>query len=1016
MKRVYTLIAGLMCSTALFFGQSDEWKNPAVNEINRLTSHADFEYENTLSLNGLWKFNLVKNANERPLDFFKEEYDDSKWVEMNVPGLWEMNGFGDPVYRNIGYAWSNFWEVAPPTIKDEYNHVGSYRRVVSIPEDWSGQKVYLHIGSATSNVYVWINGKMVGYSEDSKLSCEFDVTKYLRKGENLIAMQIFRWCDGSYLEDQDFWRLSGISRDCYLYSLPALHIEDVELSTKFTDSYAKGLLSLKVKTSGKGQLKAVLHNDNNDIVSSISFNTTKGVSEGVITVDNVKKWSAEEPNLYKLSVTLYDKSGKEMQSITNAVGFRTIELDKEKAQLLVNGKPILIKGVNRHEISPIGGYAVTREEMLRDILTMKKLNINAVRTCHYPDDPYWYRLCDKYGLYVICEANIESHGMGYGEKTLARNAAYALAHMQRNKRMVEVYKNHPSIIIWSMGNEAGYGPNFEAVYDWIKSRDNSRLVHYEQAGHKRCTDIVCPMYCDYKGMERYANSNDKYRPMIQCEYAHAMGNSMGGFKEYWDLIRKYPSLQGGFIWDYADQALHRRKQDGTLEYTYGGDYNSYDVSDNNFNCNGIVSPDRVFNPHAYEVKYFYQNIWTEPLDIVNGKVKVFNENYFTDLSKYFVTWSIICDGKKVCSGHVENLDIASQQWGEISLGYTEKELPKKGELFLNVSYRLKKSDGILDSDSEVAYQQLVIREKDYDYFRPDVQKGFDKLVVEQENGICKISCDDFMYSFDKEGFLAGMVVSGKKYLLEGSKIRPEFYRAPTDNDMGAGIQKKFAVWDNPKFSLVSFDTNRSDSGVVVTAKYKLDEVYAIIDMRYVINNDGVIVVDSRFEADESKKEEVPGMFRYGMRFEMPMSFDRVEYYGRGPVENYCDRKESQMVGLYEERVSDQYYPYIRPQESGTKSDLRYYKVCDGSGKGLKIYSDRLFSASATPYTRENLAPWQEKRQYHSTDLKNEKLTAVNVDLCQMGLGCVNSWGAWPLKEYQVPYRDYVQKIVIIPVK
>lgn len=1016
MKQSISLLLLSAFSSGFVANATEDWRNPLVNEINRMEVHADYSFSNTISLNGMWQFNWVENSDERPLDFYSTSFDDSKWSKINVPALWELNGYGDPVYRNLGYPWSNFWAVNPPNIEDKHNYVGSYRRYVDIPDEWLKQKVVLHIGSATSNVYVWVNGHKVGYSEDSKLSCEFDISKYLHKGKNLIALQIFRWCDGSYLEDQDFWRLSGISRDCYLYALPKLHFKDVELVPDLINNYTDGKLYINTSSTGKGYVKATLFDSDDKEITTVKYNAISGLSKALLEVKNVRTWSAESPYLYKLVVTLSDKSGKIVQTTEHNVGFRKVELDKKNAQMLINGKPVLIKGVNRHEMSPIGGYAVTHEEMERDILVMKKLNVNAVRTCHYPDDPYWYELCDRYGLYTICEANVESHGMGYGDKTLAKNDNFALAHMQRNQRMVEIYKNHPSIIIWSMGNEAGFGPNFEAVYNWIDERDSTRLIHYEQSGHNKYTDIVCPMYCDYYWMEHYANNPERYRPLIQCEYAHAMGNSMGGFKEYWELIRKYPALQGGFIWDYADQALHRIRKDGIREYTYGGDYNNYDVSDNNFNCNGLVSPDRVFNPHAYEVKYFYQNIWTDGIDVSNGKISIFNEKFFTDLSNCVLHWNIICDGRNIRSGVVSDINVGPQQKREVLLGYSADQLPPSGELYLNLTYILSSSEGILEAGEQIAYQQLPIRTLSAESYIGNISDNGDQLtIVHNADKSCTVSSDKFSYSFDNQGFLSDIIIDGKHMLKEGSSIRPNFFRAPTDNDMGAWIQKHFSVWQNPLLLCEKYEVTMNNNGVIVSTQYSMPDVFSHLDIKYRINNEGIIELETSLRVDTTKKD-IPGMFRYGVRFEMPDTYDKILYYGRGPIENYVDRKASQNIGLYYEDVDEQYYPYIRPQESGNKSDLRYYAVVDGSGRGLKFCSNEYFSASALPYTRENLSPWLDKKQYHSTDLSDERLTSVSIDLCQMGLGCVNSWGAWPLKQYQVPYGDYKQKIVIIPMR
>ena len=584
------------------------WLDPEVNQVNREARHAHFfAFENEdlarqadkakssrfLSMEGKWKFNFVKDHQDAPDGFFGLKYDDSQWTDFPVPGLFELNGYGDPIYKNMGYAWSTTFKSNPPYIGETNNYTGSYRRTFELPQDWNGQEVFFHVGSATSNLTLWVNGKYVGYSEDSKVAAEFNITKYLKKGQNLIAMQIMRWCDGSYLEDQDFWRFTGIAREVYLYATPKAHIQDIFVRQDWQDG--NGLLDVDVKVAGKAQVEAKLYDA-----------AGNQVAEGLKTVvENVKPWTAETPNLYTLLITL-KQGDKVLEVIPQRIGFRHVEI--KDAQLLVNGQPILIKGADRHELDPDGGYIVSVERMIQDIKIMKYLNINAVRTCHYPDDPRWYDLCDEYGIYLTAESNLESHGMGYGEGTLAKRADYAKAHIERQEGNVMSHKNHPSIIVWSLGNEAGYGPNFEKAYDWIKAYDQSRPVQYEQAGHAGKTDIFCPMYMDYNDAEKYVKTANP-RPLIECEYAHAMGNSIGGFKEYWDLIRKYPKFQGGYIWDFVDQGLRdKSKVTGKEIFTFGGDYGRYPASDYNFNCNGIIAPDRRLNPHAYEVRYYYQNV------------------------------------------------------------------------------------------------------------------------------------------------------------------------------------------------------------------------------------------------------------------------------------------------------------------------------------------------------------------------------------------------------------------------
>ena len=607
------LLTSLLTLIAISMGAQSfqEWKDPRINAVNRAPMHANyFAYEsadaakqgikeksaNFMSLNGTGKFNWVKDAESSPTDFWKVGFNDKGWDNLPVPGVWELHGYGDPIYVNIGYAWRSQYKNNPPFVPTEENHVGSYRREISVPASWKGKDIIAHFGSVTSNMYLWVNGKYVGYSEDSKLEAEFNLTPYLKPGQkNLIAFQVFRWCDGTYLEDQDFFRYSGVGRDCYLYARDKKRIEDIRVTPDLDSEYKNGSLDITLSLKGAGKVNLTLKDAAGKEVATTQ--ATKGTT--TIEVENPNKWTAETPYLY----TLYASLEGSNEVIPVKVGFRKVEL--KNTQVLVNGQPILIKGANRHELDPDGGYVISKERMIQDIQIMKQFNLNAVRTCHYPDNNLWYELCDKYGIYVVAEANIESHGMGYGEQTLAKRDDYTLAHMERNQRNVQRSFNHPSVIIWSLGNEAGYGPNFEKAYDWIKAEDPSRLVQYEQAGKTGKTDIYCPMYLTYNRSEEYSKDEQSQKPLIQCEYAHAMGNSQGGFKEYWDLIRKYPKYQGGFIWDFVDQSVRWTGKNGKMIYAYGGDFNRFDASDINFCDNGLISPDRVPNPHMYEVSRLF---------------------------------------------------------------------------------------------------------------------------------------------------------------------------------------------------------------------------------------------------------------------------------------------------------------------------------------------------------------------------------------------------------------------------
>ncbi|MCS2527074.1 DUF4981 domain-containing protein [Bacteroides fragilis] len=1029
MKRQLLTCCLAMCSLATM-AQHDEWKNPEINAVNRAPMHTNyFAYSsseeaakadkenssNFMTLNGIWKFNWVKNADARPTDFYRTDYNDKGWGQMKVPGVWEMNGYGDPIYVNVGYAWRSQYKNNPPYVPIENNHVGSYRKEIIIPAEWSGKEIFAHFGSVTSNMYLWVNGKYVGYSEDSKLEAEFNLTKYLKPGKNPIAFQVFRWCDGTYLEDQDFFRYSGVGRNCYLYSRNKKYIQDIRVTPDLDSNYTNGTLNVALNLNGSGTVELNLTDPAGKSVATAQVNGN-GQKSVVMDVSNPEKWTAETPNLYTLTATLKNGSNT-LEVIPVKVGFRKIEL--KGGQILVNGQPVLFKGADRHEMDPDGGYVVSRERMLQDILRMKQLNINAVRTCHYPDDNLWYDLCDQYGIYVVAEANIESHGMGYGKETLAKNPSYKKAHMERNQRNVQRGYNHPSIIFWSLGNEAGYGPNFEQCYTWIKNEDKTRAVQYEQAGTNEFTDIFCPMYYDYDACKKYSEGNiDK--PLIQCEYAHAMGNSQGGFKEYWDLIRKYPKYQGGFIWDFVDQSNHWKNKDGIDIYGYGGDFNKYDASDNNFNDNGLISPDRRPNPHAHEVGYFYQSIWTTPGDLSKGEIKVYNENFFRDLSAYYMEWQLLANGEVMQTGVVQDLNVAPQQTATLKLNLnTEKICPCK-ELLLNVTYKLKAAETLMPAGSTVAYDQLTIRPYTAKALELKNQKASNLDIVvpvikDNDHNYLIVEGENFIIEFNKHnGYLSRYEADGMQLLNPGAQLTPNFWRAPTDNDYGAGLQHRYAVWKNPGLKLTSLKQSIENEQAIVQAEYEMKAVKGKLFLTYVINNEGAVKVTQKMEA--GKEEKVSDMFRFGMQMQMPENFNEVEYYGRGPVENYADRNHSTLIGKYRQTVAEQFYPYIRPQETGTKTDLRWWRVLNISGNGLQFVGDAPFSASALNYSIESLDDGVQKDQRHSPEVAKAPFTNLCIDKVQMGLGCVNSWGTLPLEKYRVPYRDYEFSFILTPVR
>ncbi|MDD6670258.1 MAG: glycoside hydrolase family 2 TIM barrel-domain containing protein [Prevotella sp.] len=1020
-----------------------EWHDLQVNEVNRLKLHTNyFAYENEtlalagqmdksanfISLHGAWKFNWVKDADKRPTDFFKTDLDDSAWKTMNIPANWEMNGFGVPEYVNTGFAWRGHFDQKPPAVPVKDNNVGSYRRIINIPDSWDGKQVIAHFGSVTSNIYLYVNGQYVGYAEDAKVAAEFDITPYLKKGDNLIAFQTFRWCDGSWCEDQDFWRLSGVARDSYLYARDAaVQLTNIKITPDLQNGYEDGVVQIYAEVKGQPVIEYKLLNHNGIEIIKSDANFKKRVNgTAQFTIKNVKKWSAEDPYLYTLVATVKDQKGNIVEVVPQKVGFRKVEI--VNSQLLVNGQPVLIKGADRHEMDPDGGYVVSRERMIQDIKIMKRLNINAVRTCHYPDDPVWYDLCDEYGLYVTAEANQESHGFGYGNDAEAKKPEFAKQILERNQHNVEMYFNHPSVIVWSLGNETVNGDNFIAAYKWIKEQDKSRPVQFEQAGRTgENTDIFCPMYYSHDGCDKYSKDDKFTRPLIQCEYNHTMGNSSGGLKEYWDMVRKYPKFQGGYIWDFVDQALHRNPvkpmsvkdnltyaQYNKIKYTYGGDYNDYDPSDNNFNCNGVIGPDRQLNPHAYEVAYEYQNIWAEAVDLQAGKISVYNEHFFRNLANYQLVWTLLQDGKAVQNGTVDKLDVAPQQKTVVTLPY---QIPAEGEVLLNIEFRLKKAEPLMEAGQMVAYRQLEVRTANA--AAAVVAEGKLKVENKKKETEIKVLNDFIDIEFDKAtGLLKEYEVNGVDLLGEGGTLKPNFWRAVTDNDMGAQLQKKFRVWRAPALNLQTITASKVKVGknvnAVVKAVYDMPDVKAALTITYTIAPDGTMGVEQTMDATEGEK--VSDMFRFGMLMQLPFQMDNSTFYGRGPIENYIDRKGSQNVGIYTQTAEEQFFPYIRPQETGTKSDIRWWQQTDKAGKGFRITSGNLFSASALHYSIDDLDDGEEKEQRHSYEVPQSKYTELCIDKEQFGVGGENSWGAWPLPQHRLGYADKTFSFVISPVK
>lgn len=1057
------IIAALQFVMLPLIAQQPMWIDPKVNSDNRMPRAADyFSYESLdkadngkeassrfMSLEGNWRFNFVRNAYDKPADFFKVGYDDKNWVDFPVPGLFEMEGYGDRIYTNVTYPWNNEHPINPPYVGERENYVGSYRREFRIPAEWKGQRVYMHVGSATSNLTLWVNGKYVGYSEDSKMAAEFDITDFVQCGNsNLFAMQIMRWCDGSYIEDQDFWRFTGIARQVYLYTRPESQVSDFSVTTDLDAKYQNATLHFEasLKNADGRKLSLSLKDASGREVAKREMTLAGNTMNTDFLVKNPYKWTAETPYLYTLYITLSGQDGKVIEAIPQKVGFREVEI--RDRQLLVNGQPILVKGADRHEMSAKGGYIMTLDEMVQDIRIMKEMNINAIRTSHYPDDPRWYDLCDEYGIFLVAEANVEGHGMMYGSSPLARNADYELAHLERNQANVITFRNHPSIIVWSMGNEDGDGQNFVTCYKWIKDYDKTRPVQYEGAtGSPDHCDIHCPMYADYGAMQRHERGNDP-RPMIECEYAHAMGNSEGGFKEYWDIIRANRSVQGGFIWDFVDQAVYGKNAEGKTIFQYGGDEGRYPTSDQNFNCNGLIAPDRRWNPHAYEVQYFYQNIWVTPVDMNKGILEVYNENFYKDLADYSMETFVLVNGEEVQGSRQETRlpRIDAQKRVKVTasgLAKALKNTPQTGaEIMVGVEFRLKEDAQLLKKGFVVAHQEFQFREYDFPVVAPetlaDVKTAGEDVKMDEAVAYVKLEAAGVVYTFGKNsGWIDYIDVDGKQITQNGSQLKSDFWRAPTDNDYGASLQRRMQQWRSPQLRRTAFRCRIEDGLGKVSVKYEITDLNADLELEYVLTRTGEMHVSQKLitrpapapapqentaqrqgqrGGQRGQGNGMPDLFKFGMTMQMSKEYDRVEYYGRGPVENYSDRNTSQFLGVYRSSVADQYFPYIRPQENGNKTDVRWWKVLNSDGKGLMFYSDAPLSMSSLNYTTDDLDEGMNKHNVHAGDLDPRPFTVVHIDKAQYGLACVNSWGATPLEQYKLHYGDYSYNFVIAPVR
>jgi beta-galactosidase len=966
------------------------------------------------SLNGTWKFNWVRKPAERPLKFYENGYDTAGWHDIEVPGNWELQGFGVPIYTDTAYP----FPANPPHIPHDYNPVGSYKRFFTVPANWQSRQVFLHFGGVKSAMYVWLNGRKVGFSQGSKTPAEFNITRFLQKGQNSLSVEVYRWSDGAYLEGQDYWKISGIERDVFLFSTPDVYIKDFFAAADLDRDYRHGNLSLDIQLKNAQTKKVEKHSisvtlsapgETGSPILEMTGDVTlkKEAVQGLHfkkTVKNPLKWTAETPNLYTLVIALKDSSGKIIEVAACKTGFRKVEI--KEGQLLVNGRAITVKGVNRHEHEPRTGRVVSEEYMMKDIRLMKRHNINAVRTSHYPNVPRWYELCDRYGLYVIDEANIESHGMGYDpDKALANRPEWRQAFLDRTISMVERDKNHPCIIIWSLGNESGEGVNFQATYDWIKQRDKTRPVQSEDAGLNPYTDIYCPMYLRIRQIREYADRK-KERPLILCEYAHAMGNSVGNLQDYWDVIDNHKQLHGGFIWDWVDQGILKKNNRGEEFFAYGGDFGPPGtLSDKNFCINGLVSPDRKLHPHIYEVKQVYRYIKARPMDLLNGKIEIINKYDFIGLDHVAMTWNIMGEDKEVARGELPGFAIAPGSAAEVSLPLPRFEALPGVEYFLNLSFKTKNKTPLIPAGFELAKEQFKLP-----ICKPLSKMNLGKtgkLKLDNGPGSIKITGNNFTIIIDKKkGEITSWVYRGREFIKSGPV--PNFWRAPTDNDFGNDMQKRCRVWrkagEERKISSLRVE-RLSSKEIEIHAAAVIPAGNSRYYTTYRVLGSGDMVIHNRFIPGSGKLPEIP---RFGMTMTLPVEFDHISWYGRGPHENYQDRKTAAFIGLYKGSVMEQYYPYIRPQENGNKTGVRWVALTDKQGMGLLAVGMPFLSISAHHFTIDDFDAGLEKRNRHTYHVKKRELVTLNLDYKQQGVGGDTSWGerARPHPEYRVPAKEY----------
>lgn len=1022
----------------------ENWENPLIFSENKEPARSYFiPYKKDVdvikdeasvspfytSLNGKWKFNIVQKPEDRPYYFFKTDYDDSDWADIDVPGNWELQGYDVPIYTNVKYPHAK----TPPKIQKEYNPVGSYRTTFSYSNLSKDEEVYLHFGAVSSAMHIWVNGKRVGYSEGSKTPAEYNITKYLQPGTNQLAVEVYRWSDASYIEDQDFWRLSGITRDVYLLKRNKFHFKDFRVDASLVNDFENGVLSVSVSLPdsipGLYSVEAELVNAKMESV----FKNKKSAQNKLEfngKIQSPNKWTAETPYLYYLILRLKDEKETLLETVGTAVGFRTITI--KNGQLLVNGNAIYVKGVNLHEHHDVTGHYVDKATMVKDLQTMKKFNINAIRTSHYPQPELFYKLCNQYGMYLVDEANVETHGMGashQGSFDTIKHPGYRkeweAAHMDRFKSMFERDKNHPSIIMWSLGNECGNGPVFFKGYEWLKSKDTSRPIVFEQAGLESNTDIVAPMYAGIEDMEAYAK---KYadRPYILCEYAHAMGNSVGNLKDYWDMIKKYPILQGGFIWDWVDQGILKKDENGQEYWAYGGDFGPEDVpSDGNFCLNGLVDPDRTPKPALQEVKKVYQYIDFTLDNKQKGMLSITNSYAFIDLNEFDFIWNLQKDGAKVAEGILEN--IQGKPGETISIAFPDINKSENAEYVLTIAAFTKSAKNLLPKNHEVAWEQFLFGKKK----QKSSSAPADSIIIVDKDSSIEISGKVSTVVFDKTtGSITSLSFHNNANILyNNTGFTPNFWRAPTDNDFGNDFHKRCKDWRfaSKNRQLSNIVTSKSEDAVTVDVSYNLfteeDNEIGMFYTTYTMFTNGEILVENTLKVSNTNMPEIP---RVGLHLLLDPSYDLVTWYGRGPHESYWDRKTGAKIGTYSGTVAEQYWPYIRPQENGNKSDVRWFSLVNKEGNGIRVEGAPTIDFSVHHNLLEDFESLERTdgrhrdgdvvKNRHTTDVKPRNLVSLNIDYKQMGVGGDTSWGAHTHNAYKLLDSKYQYSFIISPIQ